>query len=52
MVKIITTTLSIPKKIYTSKMEGVDPTIIQKMQQEWDEDIANKKRKEKVIGRP
>tara|TARA_R110000751_G_scaffold213252_1_gene316730 strand:+ start:311 stop:469 length:159 start_codon:yes stop_codon:yes gene_type:complete len=52
MVKIITTTLSIPKKIYTSKMEGVDPVIIQKMQQEWDEYIENKKLKEKVVERP
>jgi hypothetical protein len=39
--KIVTTTLILAEKIYRSKIEGVDPFIIQKMQQEWDEQMAN-----------
>lgn len=40
--KIVTTTLTLAEKIYRSKLEGVDPFIIQRMQQEWDEIMANR----------
>tara|TARA_R110001606_G_C14897648_1_gene593557 strand:- start:82 stop:243 length:162 start_codon:yes stop_codon:yes gene_type:complete len=43
--KVVTTTLITPKKIYRSKIEGVDPYIIQQMQQEWDNSCQIEKRK-------
>ena len=40
--KTITTTLITTETLYRSKLEGVDYFIIQKMQQEWDEVMANR----------
>tara|TARA_R110000751_G_scaffold219_1_gene1104 strand:- start:305 stop:463 length:159 start_codon:yes stop_codon:yes gene_type:complete len=51
LTKIVTTTLITPKKIYQSKMEGVDPYIIQQMQQEWDNSCQTKKPKKNKIER-